>query len=173
MPGVHVALLRGINVGGRTKVPMADLRSVMEDLGFGDVRTYIQSGNVVFSSTKSPSATAIERALEGAFGLEIAVMLRSASEMAGVVAANPFRDTSKVHVAFLAKAPPATVSLDPDRHRPETFSLAGTEVYFHLPDGMGRAKAPDYVSRQLKIPMTVRNWKTVSMLADMTAGRGR
>lgn len=173
MPGVHVALLRGINVGGRTKVPMAELGSVMEDLGYGDVRTYIQSGNVVFSSAKKPTAAAIEAALERAFGLDIRVMLRSAAEMARVVEASPYDDTSKVHVAFLAKAPPATVSLEPDRHRPETFSLTGSEVYFHLPDGMGRAKAPDYVSRQLKIPMTVRNWKTVSTLADMAAGRGR
>ena len=173
MPGVHVALLRGINVGGRSKVPMAELRSVMEAVGFGDLRTYIQSGNVVFSSTKKPSAVAIERALEKAFGFDIAVMLRTAAEMAEVVAVNPYEDTAKVHVAFLATSAPKSVALDPDRHAPETFSLAGREVYFHLPDGMGRAKAPDYVGRQLKIPMTVRNWRTVTTLADMAADVGR
>lgn len=152
---------------------MAELRSVMEDLGFADVRTYIQSGNVVFSSARKPSAAAIEDALEKSFGFDIAVMLRTAAEMAKVVDANPYDDPSKVHVAFLAKPLGEVPALDPDRHSPETFSLAGTEVYFHLPNGMGRAKAPDYVGRQLKAPMTVRNWRTVTTLAEMAADGGR
>lgn len=173
MPSVHVALLRGVNVGGHAKVPMVELRAVLEQLGFGDVRTYIQSGNVVFTSASEPSAAAIERALADAFGLDIAVMLRTAPDLAAIVAANPYPETAKVHVAFLATPVSAQVDLDRDRHPPETFSLAGREVYFHLPNGMGRAKAPDYVSRQLKVPMTVRKWKTVTTLAGMAADVGR
>lgn len=167
--GVHVALLRGINVGGRAKVAMSDLSAVMEGLGFSDVRTYIQSGNVVFESARKPSAAAIERELERAFGLDVAVMLRSATELAGVVEGNPFADTDKVHVGFLAGAAPAVADLDPERYAPEQFAIRKTEVYFHLPNGMGRAKVPEYVGRALKVPMTVRNWKTVSTLADMAA----
>ena len=165
----YVALLRGINVGGRTKVPMAELRSVVEDLGFRDVQTYIQSGNVVFASSKKPTAAGIESALQKAFGFDIAVMVRSASDLARVVDANPYPDTAKVHVAFLAKpVAKAPASLEADRYAPEEFTIRKSEVYFHLPNGMGRAKVPDYVGRALKVPMTVRNWKTVTTLLDMT-----
>jgi len=148
---------------------MAALREAIEGLGFGNVRTYIQSGNVVFTSTKKPSAAAIEAAIEDAFGFDIAVMVRAAADLDRVLAANPFPDAdpSKLHVGFLASAVRDVRSLDHDRYPPEEFSIAGAEVYFHLPNGMGRAKVPDYVGRAIGVAMTVRNWKTVTTLAAM------
>lgn len=173
----YVALLRAVNVGGRNKVSMSTLRSVVESLGHRDVRTYIQSGNVVFTSTKSAkevTPASIERAIEKKFGLDIDVILRSTAAMKRVVKANPFSaaDLSKVHVGFMAAKPKAaTISkLEPDAFDPEAFAVKGSEVYFFLPNGMGRTKLPGHVLSRLDIPTTVRTWSTVLKLLELAGG---
>ena len=169
MPTV-VGLLRGVNVGGRT-MPMAELRELVESLGFDDVRTYIQSGNVLFSAKKRPAAAELEAAIERRFGLEVDVMLRSAAELERTIEHNPFPDAdrSKLHVGFMARKPTAAVvgALDAEAFLPEQFAIEGTELYLHLPSGMGRTKLPDFVLRRVKVPTTIRNWNTVTKLAEL------
>jgi uncharacterized protein (DUF1697 family) len=164
----QVALLRGVNVGGKNKVPMAELRAVFESLGCSDVSTLIQSGNVVFSGGRAVKPTALEAAIAKELGVEAAVVLRTARELASVVDANPFTrvDLSKVHVGFMSQAPATAVvaKLDVEGFRPERFELHGRELYFHLPDGMGRAKLPLYLDRRLGVSTTIRTWTTVVKL---------
>lgn len=164
-----VALIRGVNVAGR-KLPMAELRELVESLGFDDVRTYIQSGNVLFSG-KRPAPAVLEAAIERRFGLEVDVMLRSPAQIERALERNPFPDAdrSKLHVGFMATKPtPAAVAgLDGGPFLPEEFAVVGAELYLHLPNGMGRTKLPDYVIRRLKVPTTLRNWNTVTKLAEL------
>ncbi len=168
-----VALLRGINVGGRNSVPMADLRSVLETLGLEDVTTYIQSGNVVFRSYDSAKAIAsrMEKAIEDAFGLRPAVLIRTTAELAKIVESSPFADTAKVHVVFLDRKPAAqdAARLDPGRSPPDSFELVGRELYLLLPNGAGRSKlSVDYLERTLGVRATQRNWNTVLKLLALT-----
>ncbi|MCU1429002.1 MAG: hypothetical protein JWL83_3002 [Actinomycetia bacterium] len=169
----YVGLLRGINVGGKNKVPMAELRSIFEQLGCADVQTYIQSGNVVFTSGTSLTNTQVEAAIAETFGLDITVVLRTASALAKVVKANPFPhgDPRTLHVGFMTRAPSKTavaqLESDNERFLPEEFAVRGTELYLFLPNGMGQTKLPAYLDRKLKIPTTVRNWRTVNKLAEL------
>jgi uncharacterized protein (DUF1697 family) len=164
----YVALLRGINVGGKHAVPMARLRALCESLGHADVSTYIQSGNVVFAAKRAVTPAALEQALASEFGFAIPVVLRTEAELAKIVKADPFpkADRSKVHVGFMATKPAAAAvkTIDHDRFLPEEVVVKGCEVWYHLPNGMGRAKLPLHVDRQLKTPTTVRNWNTVTKL---------
>jgi uncharacterized protein (DUF1697 family) len=170
----YVGLLRGINVGGKHSVPMAELRLVFESLACSEVATLIQSGNVVFRSAQPLRPEAVERALATRFGFDIPVVLRAASEMAGIVGANPFgaAEPTHLHVGFLAQKPTASAvsGFDAGEYLPEEFVLRGREVYFHLPNGMGRAKLPARLDRHLKISITIRNWNTVQKLVEL-AGR--
>ena len=173
-----VALLRGVNLAGRNKVPMAELRSALESLGLEDVVTYIQSGNVVFRSGGGGArelAGRMERAIADAFGIEVAVLLRTPAELAKVAAGNPFlqhgADPSKLHVVFLGGKPGKTAAarLDPERSPPDEFELSGRELYLHLPNGFGRSKLTlDYVERSLGVAATARNWRTLTKLIDLT-----
>ena len=168
----YVGLLRGVNVGGKNKLPMADLRALVAALGHTDVSTLIQSGNVIFTAKKAVTPATLERAITKEFDIQSRVVLRTATELAKVVDANPFTgaDTSKLHVGFMVDKPTAAVvkSLDGDGFSPEQFVIKGRELYLHLPNGMGRSKLPAYLDRRLKIPTTVRNWNTVTKLLDMT-----
>lgn len=173
----YVVLVRGINVGGARKLPMAELRRLCADAGCSDVTTYVQSGNVAL---RSPSgAVALEAAIEGrildAFGYDVAVMARTVDELAsvlgsGIYASQP--DATKRIVAFLKTVPPrgALRGLDPERFAPEEVTLRGRELFFHLPEGQGRAKLPDAVARAVDpIPFTARNWATVEKLHAMAS----
>jgi uncharacterized protein (DUF1697 family) len=174
-----VALLRGVNVGGRNEVPMADLRSALSALGLGDVVTYIQSGNVVFRAPAPDPASlavAIESCVEETFGLLARAVLRTRDELLTVVAANPFlergADPSTFHVLFLDRtpAPSAVAELDPGRSPPDEYEVRGREIYLHLPNGMGRTKlSGDYFERRLGVAATARNWKTVLKLVELAA----
>ncbi len=172
MPTV-VALLRGVNVGGR-KLPMAGLRELAESLGYDDVRTYIQSGNLLFRATKRPRSAELEAAIEERLGLAVDVILRSPADLARVLERNPFprAEPSKLHVGFMAAKPVAAVlgALDGEPFLPDEFAVVGSELYLHLPGGMGRTKLPDYVVRRLKVPTTVRNWNTVTKLVELSRG---
>jgi uncharacterized protein (DUF1697 family) len=164
-----VALLRGINVGGRNSVPMAGLRSLLEELGLEDVATYIQSGNVLFRSrTPAKTLTArIEEAIADAYGVRPAVVLRTRGELETVVESIPFTDTSNVHVVFFDRKPAARAAarLDPGRSPGDTFELVGRELYLYLGHGAGRTKLTgDYLERTLGVRGTQRNWNTVVKL---------
>jgi uncharacterized protein (DUF1697 family) len=175
-----VALLRGINLGARNKVPMAGLRSLLEESGYGDVRTYIQSGNVLFTakaSDRAALARRLERTVEDAFGVSSRVVLRTFEEIGGVARAHPFGDDgSKTHVAFLAQKPRAAdvralgqLEIGPDR-----FELAGSDVYLHYPNGVqGSRLSGAVLERHLRVPATVRNWRTVTRLAEMAEACGK
>ena len=170
----YVALLRGVNVGGKNKLSMSALRSLVELLGHRDVSTYIQSGNVVFTTPKAITAQSVERAIHRELRLDITVVLRTRAELQRAVKASPYAkaDLSKVHIGFMAAKPePAVVAgLDTDRFAPDSFAVNGTELYLHLPNGMGRSKLPPYLDRQLKVPTTVRNWNTVLKLLELAGG---
>jgi uncharacterized protein (DUF1697 family) len=168
-----VALLRGVNVGGRNRLPMAELRALAEGLGLREVETFIQSGNLLFSSDLTDPAGTLALAIERRFGLAVPVVVRSAEELERVRSFDPFpqADANALHVGFLAAAPGAGVtdSLEPERFISERFVLAGCEVYFWLPAGMGRAKLPAYLDRRLPGGLTVRNWRTLEALARLAA----
>ena len=165
-----VALLRGINVGGRNSVPMAGLRSLLEDeLGFEDVATYIQSGNVLFRSRTPVKTlpTRIEEAIAQTYGIRPAVVLRTPAELETVVQSAPFADTAKLHVVFLDRKPSANAAarLDPDRSPGDAFELIGRELYLHLGNGAGKTKLTgEYLERSLGVRGTQRNWNTIVKL---------
>lgn len=145
----HVALFRGINVGGRKKLAMADVRELLEALGHGDVETYLQSGNALFTRVgKDTSALAgeIEAAVKSRVGLELRVLVRTHAELAEVVAANPFREAeaepSKLHVAFLSATPDPdrVATIDASRYHPDELQVGERVIYLWYPDGSGRSK---------------------------------
>jgi len=173
---IYVALLRGINVGGKAKVPMAALRDVCESAGCEDVVTYIQSGNVVLKSKLSAEKlrTALETAIAAEFGFTPAVMIRTAKEMAAVVDRNPYSgaDEKTIHVGFLHAAPDAATKkcLAAIDCAPEEVTAVGRDLYLHLPNGMGRAALPVQLERCLRPkPVTVRNWRTVTKLVELSS----
>jgi uncharacterized protein (DUF1697 family) len=167
-------LLRSINVGGKRSVPMAKLRDVCGALGHTDVSTYIQSGNLLFTATRAVTPKQLETAIAKEFGIDVPVILRTATELASVITRDPFpkADRSKVHVGFMAKKPTAAAvkQIDHDRFLPEAVVVKGCEAYYHLPNGMGRAKLPLHVDRQLEVPTTVRNWNTATTLLALLEG---
>jgi len=170
-----IALLRGINVGGSRKLPMADLRAIFAAAGYEDVTTYIQSGNVVFRHPKAAQAkvtAALEARIEEATGMAVPVVLRTAAEMAAVVRDAPFEvaDPTHLHVAFFAAppAPEAIGGLDLAAFAPEELVLSGRDLYLHLPNGMGRAKLPQLLGKVMATA-TARNWRTVTTLAELAS----
>lgn len=171
----YVALLRGINVGGHNKVPMEGLRDTCEAIGCTDVATYIQSGNVVLTSTL-PAAklrTALESAIAEQLGVSPVVVIRTHDQLAAVIDGNPFPDAEAdwLHVAFLSDTPDPTqvASVDDLESRAERVVVHDADAYFHLPNGMGRSKLPEIFGRRVKTPATVRNWRTVNKLLQMSA----
>jgi uncharacterized protein (DUF1697 family) len=167
--GSFVALLRAVNVGGTGKLPMSDLKDICEALGFEAVRTYIASGNVVFTSRKSEAAikAALEKRLESYAGKPIGALIRSAAEMAQTLADNPFpmAAPNRVMAVFLDHAPPKDTLASIRGQRDEEIQLGRCEIYVHYRDGMAKSK--------LVIPAaktgTARNMNTVATLARMAA----
>jgi uncharacterized protein (DUF1697 family) len=174
----HVALLRGINVGGKNKLPMKDLVALCREAGCTDATTFIQSGNVVLKASAS-AVKKLPRVLEDAiaarFGFRSPVVLRSQAELAAVIDANPFAkkaDPNHLHVAFLADtpAPNLVATLDPNRSPGDAFALVGRDLYLHLPNGVGNTKLTNaYLDSKLKTTSTVRNWRTVQKLIELVA----
>jgi uncharacterized protein (DUF1697 family) len=172
-----VVLLRAVNVGGRNKLPMADLRQIATDLGYTDVATYVQSGNLVLTATPGKPAEieqAISSAVHRALGLTIDVIVRTRTQLAAVVDANPFPDhtddPTKLHVSFLTGQPPAAArkACDPDEFDPERFEFGDRCVYLWHPDGVGRSKmATAPWAKRLGVKGTGRNWRTVITLLEM------
>ncbi len=166
---VFVVLLRAVNVGGTGKLPMGDLKRLCEKVGFRNVRTYIASGNVVAErdGSEAESKAALEGQLRAYTGKPVGVIVRTAAEMAEVVADNPFpdRSASRTVAIFLGHAPPRDALKHVKGQANEEAQLGAREIYVHYPDGMGRSK--------LSIPAardgTARNMNTVAKLAAMAA----
>jgi uncharacterized protein (DUF1697 family) len=164
-----VALLRAVNVGGTGKLPMSDLKEICESLGLRSARTYIASGNVVFVSGKSEAAVkaGLEKRLETYAGKSVGVLVRTAAEMAQVLADNPFPDAApnRTMAVFLDRAPPADTLAAVRGRNGEQIGLGRREIYIHYGDGMAKSK--------LIVPAaktgTARNINTVAALAKMAA----
>ena len=172
----YVTLLRGVNAGGKNRLPRAALRDIFAEAGCAAVQTYIQSGNVVFEAAQDLAERVPEivtTAIRQRLGFETAVVVRSREEMREVADSNPF-DTSGdprfLHVAFLADAPSAeaVASLDPLRSPPDAFAVRGSYVYLHYPNGVAGSKLTnEYLAARLQTVSTMRNWRTVLTLLDM------
>jgi len=176
----YIALLRGINLGPRNKIAMADLRGLLSDLGHGDVRTHIQSGNAVFTSVRrSPGRIAadIEGAIEGRFGLRIAVLVRTRDELADVIASNPFpaakEEPSHCFAIFLTENPSKAAfdGLDPDTYAPDEIRLGDRVIYAWLPNGVQGSKVLGLLTDvRLGVTATNRNWNTTTKLLELADG---
>ena len=169
-----VALLRAVNVGGRS-LAMGEVRAIFSDAKCDEVQTYIQSGNVVFSSRRAlgPSFTkAIERAIAERTGFRVDVIIRSNDELFEILRKNPFPKSTypKVHIAFLRGESSSSTfdALEGFQGAPEEYALGPRVIYLHLPDGFGRAKLPPLVAR-LEPTSTVRNLRTVQKLLELTS----
>lgn len=174
---VLIALIRGINVGGHKMLKMADVKVLCESLGLRDVRTHLQSGNVVFRTAKTDRAK-LAKELESALGVEAKIILRSPEEMRAVVAANPMpeaaqRAPSGFIVTFLSAKPSAAAmqSLRDSYSGPEKMELHGTELYIEYTTGMGTSKLTNaLIERKLGVAGTARNWNTVTKLVEIADG---
>ncbi|MDT0381262.1 DUF1697 domain-containing protein [Streptomyces sp. DSM 42041] len=175
----YVALLRGINVGGRRKVPMAELRELIDGLGWTGVRTHLQSGNAVFTvppeGSGPPPRERLERAIADHFGFDVPCLLRTGRELRDVVSACPFPaadlDPAKLLVLFVEETPAAGhfAGVDAAAYAPDEFRHIGRAVYCWFPDGMGRSRLPAALEAvRPKLTATGRNWRTVTKLVEMT-----
>jgi uncharacterized protein (DUF1697 family) len=171
--GRHVVLLRGINLPRHKRISMPDLRGALEDAGFRDVKTYVQSGNVVLSSRAAPKTVAgkVERAIEERFGLDVDAVVRTRDELADVVARDPFgkkaSDPKRFQVTFLTAEPGKDVleMLEAAAAGGERLVASGRELYSWHPNGVGRSKlAALLAGPRLGVTATARNWTTVTTL---------
>src|SRR3954447_4594867 len=172
----HVVLLRGINVGTHNRVPMAPLREALADAGFSEVRTLLQSGNVVLSSDLDPDAVAreVHDVMASAFRLDVDVVVRTRDELAAVVERNPLRDVAvdgRRHQVFFCSGPPSAQALDAvaaAELEPEQLVADGRELYSWHPDGLQRSELAKRLSRaKLGVVTTARNWNTVTKLLSL------
>jgi uncharacterized protein (DUF1697 family) len=172
----YALLLRGVNIGTKNTLPMAELRAMLEKIGCADVSTYVQSGNAVFATALSAArlTTAVEAALARYMGRPIATTLRTAKQLQSVIAGNPFEhiatNPSYLCVTFLSRSPkPADLApLHAQDWSPELFKPAGTEIYTWYPNGQGTSPLARQLGRlPLKGAVTTRNWNTVLKLAEM------
>lgn len=172
----YVALMRGINVGGKNRLPMAELRAVFEEVGCTNVQTYIQSGNVLFEAGAGARQLpgTVAQIIESRFGYRVPVVLREAAALSALADNNPFltpgQDTKKLHLMFLADEPDRerAAALDPNRYAPDAFHLRGKEVYLYFPNGTARSKLNTaYFDRALATVGTVRNWNTLNRLIEL------
>ncbi|MER5733714.1 DUF1697 domain-containing protein [Streptomyces sp. NPDC002138] len=179
----YAALLRGINVGGHKKVPMAELREVLAGLGHTGVRTYLQSGNAVFTTARADAgleelARELEAAIEGHFGFRVPCLVVDGAHLRAVAAACPFPaatlEGKQLHVTFLSEQPGEErfAALDEDVYLPEEFRLGDRVIYLYAPEGLGRSKLAEALARPAVVKgldVTTRNWNTVAKLVELTA----
>lgn len=172
----YIALLRGINVGGHNKLPMKELRELMADLGFSDVQTYIQTGNIAFQSDMSdPKAIAsqIRSEIKKQFGFEPDVLVLTQDQLRAAIKANPFpqaeSEPKTLHLFFLLEKPadPDLDSLEGIKAENERFKLTESVFYLHAPDGIGRSKLAENIGKFIRVSMTARNWRSVQKIMEM------
>ncbi|MEU7580251.1 DUF1697 domain-containing protein [Streptomyces sp. NPDC041068] len=182
----YAALLRGINVGGHKKVPMAELRALLEGLGLDGVRTYLQSGNAVFTAdrgdeastaTEESLAVEVRAAIEERFGFAVDVLVREGAYLKAVADACPFPaadlEAKQLHVTYFSAPvePDRFAAVDQAAFLPEEFRLGDRVLYLYAPEGLGRSKLAEQLSRPALnkgLVATTRNWNTVTQLVEMT-----
>jgi len=177
---VFISLIRGINVGGRKRVGMADLVQLCQSLGFTNVRTYLRSGNVLFESphgNPGQLSAMIGEKMSREFGFPVKVILRTSEELRSIIANNPLAkeglEADKLHVAFLSGIPPEAFpeNMMKGHDGPDRYVIAAREVYLSCPNGYGRTKfSTSFFEKKLGVAATTRNWKTVTTLAGMAEG---
>lgn len=177
----YISILRGINVSGQKKILMADLRALYEKLGFKEVKSYIQSGNVIFKSQKEleeiETSKKIEEAIEKKYDFHVPVIIRSLSDMEKIIASNPFLpvesiDSKKLHVTFLGENPAEekVTEIEQLDFVPDKFAIKDKEVYLHIPDSYGNTKLSNsFFEKKLKVTATTRNWTTINTLCEMAS----
>src|SRR5580765_5182448 len=165
----HIVLLRGINIGSRNRIAMPELREALEEAGFADVQTYVQSGNIVLSSSSKADAVArkIEREISKSFGLDIDVVVRTRAQIAKIVELNPLekdaKDPKRYQVSFLSAKPSAAAEQ-------ERVVLVGREIYAWHPEGIARSRLWTLLAgRGLGVTATARNWTTVTKLLELAS----
>lgn len=179
-----ISILRGINVSGQKKIKMSDLIALYKSLGFRNIETYIQSGNVAFDidadidfGDGSDLVNRIEKGIKKQYDFDVPVIIRSKAELQKTIKASPFvkrsdLDFSKLHVTFLESGPneDALKAFDPPSSARDEIVIKGREVYLYCPDGYGRTKLTNtYLEKKLAVRATTRNWKTVSKLLEMVS----
>ena len=177
MANTYIALLRGINVSGHKKIKMPDLKAMFEALGFTNVRTYIQSGNVVFESNSAKDLESkISAKIQEQFGFEVSVICRTAKEMEQVIARNPYAkmvdfEAEKLYVTFLQETPSEEKleALKAFTFEPEMYTVSGKEIYVYCFNGYGNTKLENsFFEKKLKVAASTRNWRTVNKLIEMS-----
>ena len=175
----YISLLRGMNVRGQRRVRMKELRALYESLNFNNVRTYIQSGNVIFDSHKSSISgltNTIETAIEQTFGFSVTTLIRTKKEFYNLVESNPFLDEcngdiTKLHVTFLSDTPSSSsvIEIKEVDYGSDQLFISGKEIHLYCPNGYGRTKLSNsFFERKLGMSATTRNWKTVTTLFDLS-----
>ena len=170
----YISLLRGINVGGQKKVPMQQLKGLYEKLGFTGVQTYIQSGNVIFTSNEKDAAKLrekIEGAIKKEFGFEVLVFIRTKDDFEKIVKNNPFtkQETESTYVTLLSQAP-AEIPADLDKFKApnDKYKIINDVIYFYCPDGYGKTKLSNNLfEKKLNVNATTRNWNTINKLIQI------
>ena len=178
----YIAILRGINVSGQKKIKMADLKVHLEELNFKNVRTYIQSGNVIFEhEATNPEGleNEIEKKISEKYGFQLPTIIKIPSELEYVLNNNPFlndpnKAANRLYVTFLS-AIPSSINIGKLKntdHSPEEYILDGKNIYFFSPNGYGKAKMNNnFFENKLKVTATTRNWKTVNKLLEISNER--
>ena len=176
-----IALLRGINVSGQKKIKMTVLKSLFELTGFQDVTTYIQSGNVIFSSNEKSGeklAKKISSEIKRKFGFEVQVIILTPKEIEYTLKNNPFikrkKESERLYVTFLSGIPPKEniQKLNSLNYSPEEYKIDGKLIYLFLPNGAGKAKLNNNLfENKLKANGTTRNWKTVKTLSELVTSK--
>ncbi|MCF4100382.1 DUF1697 domain-containing protein [Gillisia sp. M10.2A] len=172
-----IAILRGINVGGKRKILMADLKMLCEKLELQEVKTYIQSGNLIFSSHEQNSdiENKLEKTISDEYGFEVPVIVRTSTELLSLVNKNPFynskADINKLHITFL-KFRAAKEDIDhvlTCTHEPDRFIIDGKEVFLYCEGKYHQSKLTNnFFEKKLKVPATTRNWKTILKLLELS-----
>jgi uncharacterized protein (DUF1697 family) len=174
----YIVLLRGINVGGRNSLPMKELTALLEEFGCQDIRTYIQSGNVVLKCSETIAARladSLSLEVEKRRGFKPNVLLVPAEAFERAILANPFPEAESaprsLHIGFLDGAPrnPDLEKLEEIKRESERFQLIDKAFYLHAPDGIGRSKLASNAERALGVPMTLRNWRTVTKIWELAS----
>jgi len=176
----YISLLRGINVSGQKKIKMSDLKSLYEKLGFKDVLTYIQSGNVIFNTdikNRAEIITLTESGIKGKYKFHVSVTLRTRREISSIIKKCPFgtvdvaRDGAKILVTFLSAKPPKDklALIKKSVAASEKIALMGNEMYLYCPNGYGKSKLSNsFLENKLGVVATTRNWKSVHKLHDLS-----
>ena len=169
----YISLLRGVNVAGQKKVPMQQLKGLYEKLGLVNVKTYIQSGNVIFESNEKDAAklrVKIERGIKKEFGFDVFVLIRTKDDFEKIIKNNPFKDVEMLYVTLLSDVPKEVPTSEIDKYKNEAdkYVVLRDLVYFSCPTGYGKTKlSNNFFEKKLNVNATTRNWNTINKLLEM------